>query len=92
MGLPLPFSLFAIGYSLFAQLHAVALRPASAPRIIRSIAARGAGFANTVWMFQFGVQVALGSIFMLLGHVSLRGLLLARPQDDERDLPAAASP
>jgi glycosyltransferase 2 family protein len=57
------------------------------------VASRAAGFANTVWMFQFGVQVALGSIFMLLGHVSLRGLLRPRPpQGDERDLPAAASP
>src|SRR5437763_13826020 len=41
-------------------------------------AARAAGFANTVWMFQFGVQVALGIVFMLLGHVSLRGLLFSR--------------
>jgi glycosyltransferase 2 family protein len=64
---------------------------AFAPR--SDVAARAAGFANTVWMFQFGVQVALGCIFMLLGHVSLRGLLLARPpQSDEADLPAAASP
>lgn len=57
------------------------------------VAARAAGFANTVWMFQFGVQVALGLTFMLLGHVSLRGLLVARPpEEDDRDLPAAASP
>src|SRR2546423_12929027 len=55
------------------------------------VAARAAGFANTVWMFQFGVQVALGLTFMLLGHVSLRGLLVAPPHEDERDLPAAAS-
>jgi uncharacterized protein (TIRG00374 family) len=57
------------------------------------VAARAAGFANTVWMFQFGVQVALGMIFMLLGHVSLRGVLFSRPaQQDEADLPAAAAP
>ncbi|HWE23685.1 MAG TPA: lysylphosphatidylglycerol synthase transmembrane domain-containing protein [Myxococcales bacterium] len=57
------------------------------------VAARAAGFANTVWMFQFGVQVALGCIFMLLGHVSLRGLLLTRaPADQEGDVPAAAAP
>jgi hypothetical protein len=57
------------------------------------VAARAAGFANTVWMCQFGVQVGLGCIFMLLGHVSMRGLLLSRPpQHEEGDLPAAASP
>ena len=56
------------------------------------VAARAAGYANTVWMFQFGVQVALGSLFMLLGHVSLRGLFVTRAaQEDEGDLPAAAS-
>jgi uncharacterized protein (TIRG00374 family) len=57
------------------------------------VAARAAGFANTVWMFQFGSQVALGVIFMLLGHVSLRGLWLSRSEDaQEPDLAAPASP
>src|SRR2546430_14946592 len=37
--------------------------------------ARGAGFANTVWLLQFSEQVALGLIFLVAGHVSLKGLL-----------------
>jgi uncharacterized membrane protein YbhN (UPF0104 family) len=56
------------------------------------VAARAAGFANTVWMMQFGVQVALGLVFMLLGHVALRGLF-GRSADAERDSEAVvASP
>ena len=51
--------------------------------------AHGAAFANTVWLLQFAVQVALGTIFLLAGHVSLKGLLAAAPADDEA--PAAAS-
>ena len=57
------------------------------------VAARAAGYANAIWMFQFGTQVALGLTFMLLGHVSLRGVLgAAPPEDAEPDLRAAASP
>jgi uncharacterized membrane protein YbhN (UPF0104 family) len=56
------------------------------------VAARAAGYANTVWMLQFGVQVALGLVFMLLGHVALRGLF-DRSTEAERDPePVAASP
>jgi uncharacterized membrane protein YbhN (UPF0104 family) len=56
------------------------------------VAARAAGFANTVWMLQFGEQVGLGIVFMLLGHVSLRGLF-GRSTEGERDPePIAASP
>jgi uncharacterized protein (TIRG00374 family) len=56
------------------------------------VAARAAGFANTVWMMQLGMQVALGLVFMLLGHVALRGLF-GRSADAERDSEAvAASP
>jgi len=36
------------------------------------VAAHAAGYANAVWMLTFGVQVALGLLFVLLGHVSLR--------------------
>ena len=57
-----------------------------------STAARAAGYANTVWMLQFGMQVALGVVFMLLGHVALRGLF-GRSVEAERDPePVAASP
>ncbi|MBS2023080.1 MAG: flippase-like domain-containing protein [Deltaproteobacteria bacterium] len=47
-----------------------------------------AAFANLIWAMQFGQQVALGLIFMGLGHVSLKGLLDASPADDEE--PSAA--
>jgi uncharacterized protein (TIRG00374 family) len=57
------------------------------------VAARAAGYANTVWMLNFGVQVGLGALFMLLGHVSLRGVLQpSREASSDVDLPAAASP
>ena len=51
---------------------------------------RGAAFANTVWLLQFGEQVALGMTFLVAGHVSLKGLLGAAPVDEEA--PAAAAP
>jgi uncharacterized protein (TIRG00374 family) len=52
--------------------------------------ARGAGFANTIWLLQFAEQVTLGVVFLLAGHVSLRGLLRTEPVEDEA--PAAAAP
>jgi len=52
--------------------------------------ASGAAFANTVWLLQFLEQVALGVIFLLAGHVSLKGLLSTAPLDEEA--PAAAAP
>ena len=51
--------------------------------------ARGAGFANTVWLLQFGEQCTLGLIFLVAGHVSLKGLLGPAALQDE---PAAAAP
>lgn len=51
--------------------------------------ARGAAFANTVWLLQFGEQLALGLIFLLAGHVSLKGLFSARAADGGA---AAAAP
>jgi len=57
------------------------------------VAVQAAGYANALWMLNFGVQVALGLLFMLLGHVSLRGLLQPSPEAaSETDLPAPASP
>src|SRR5712671_4942997 len=57
------------------------------------IAVQAAGYANALWMLNFGVQVALGLLFMLLGHVSLRGLLQPSPESaSDADLPAPASP
>jgi uncharacterized protein (TIRG00374 family) len=52
--------------------------------------AHGAAFANTIWLLQFVEQVALGMIFLIAGHVSLKGLLGAAPVNDEA--PAAATP
>ena len=40
-----------------------------------AFSARGAGYANTIWLLQFGEQVALGLVFLVAGHVSLKGLL-----------------
>jgi hypothetical protein len=52
--------------------------------------ARGAAYANTIWLLQFGFQVALGVTFLLIGDVSLKGVLGAAPADD--DAAAAAAP
>ena len=35
---------------------------------------RAAAYANTIWILQFGQQLGLGLIFLLAGHVSLRGI------------------
>jgi glycosyltransferase 2 family protein len=55
----------------------------------RGFSASGAGFANTVWLLQFVVQTSLGLVFLLAGHVSLKGLLGAAPADEEVAAPAA---
>ena len=52
--------------------------------------ARGAAYANTVWLLNFTEQLALGLTFLLAGHVSLKGLLRAGPPaEDEAAAPAA---
>jgi hypothetical protein len=48
-----------------------------------AFSARGAAYANTVWLLQFGTQVALGLVFLLAGHVSLKGLFGTAPLDEE---------
>ncbi len=58
-----------------------------------AISARAAGYANTIWMLQFGVQVGLGAIFLLVGHVSLKGLFgSAAPEAQSEREPAVAVP
>jgi len=52
--------------------------------------ARGAAWANTIWLMQFSEQCALGLVFLLAGHVSLKGLIGAAPLQEEA--PAAAAP
>jgi len=54
--------------------------------------ARAAGLANTLWMLSFGQQVALGLIFLLAGHVSLRGLLMPGAALQEEAPATAAAP
>ena len=56
---------------------------------VEGFSARGAGYANTIWLLQFGEQCALGLVFLLAGHVSLKGLLGPGAMQDE---PAAAAP
>lgn len=51
--------------------------------VAEGFSARGAAWANTIWLLQFSEQVILGLIFLLAGHVSLKGLLgPAALQDD----------
>jgi uncharacterized protein (TIRG00374 family) len=45
--------------------------------------ARGAAFANTIWLLQFSEQVALGLTFLVAGHVSLKGLFGPSALQDE---------
>lgn len=45
--------------------------------------AHGAALANTIWLLQFGEQCTLGLVFLLAGHVSLKGLLGASAALDE---------
>src|SRR2546428_13423327 len=45
--------------------------------------AHGAAFANTVWLLQFSEQCTLGLIFLVAGHVSLKGLIGAPGIEDE---------
>jgi len=52
--------------------------------------AHGAAFANTVWLLQFLEQVALGTVFLVAGHVSLKGLLGAAPVEEEEAAAPAA--
>jgi hypothetical protein len=46
------------------------------------------GYANTIWALQFGQQVLLGLIFLVIGHVPLTGLFSKTWETD----PAAGEP
>jgi hypothetical protein len=52
---------------------------------VAGVAARIAGYANTIWLLQFGQQVLLGLVFLVAGHVSLAGLF--KPWKTEPSLP-----
>jgi glycosyltransferase 2 family protein len=55
--------------------------------VLDGFSARGAAYANTIWLLQFGEQVVLGVSFLLVGHVSLKGLF--GTQAIEEEAPAA---
>jgi hypothetical protein len=48
-----------------------------------AFSARGAAYANTIWLLQFCEQVGLGVLFLLAGHVSLKGLFGPRALDED---------
>ena len=52
---------------------------------------RAAAYSNTIWLLQFGQQVGLGTIFLLAGHVSLRGIFGRNSEPPEALADAAAS-
>jgi len=52
---------------------------------VAGVTARVAGYANTIWLLQFGQQVLLGLVFLVAGHVSLAGLF--KPWKTEPSLP-----
>jgi uncharacterized protein (TIRG00374 family) len=54
---------------------------------VADVAARAAGYANTIWMLQFTQQVSLGLLFWFAGRVSLTGLIGSHLADSK--LPAA---
>lgn len=56
----------------FVQLAVSIFIPASIT--VPEVAARAAGYANMIWLLQFGQQVLTGIVFLAAGHVSLRGL------------------
>ncbi|HYV66069.1 MAG TPA: lysylphosphatidylglycerol synthase domain-containing protein, partial [Myxococcales bacterium] len=45
---------------------------------VPEVSARMAGFANSIWMLQFGQQVLLGLVFWLASRASLSGLISQR--------------
>jgi uncharacterized protein (TIRG00374 family) len=73
VGIMIPAGPGMVGTSqFFTQLGLSIFIPASLT--VPDVAARAAGYANTIWLLQFGQQVLTGVIFLAAGHVSLRGL------------------
>jgi len=80
VGVMIPAGPGMIGTSqFFAQLGLSIFVPGALS--VPEVAARAAGYANTIWMLQFGQQVALGLCFWLWGHVSLAGVLGERARE-----------
>jgi uncharacterized protein (TIRG00374 family) len=55
------------------------------PAIEGALAARVAAYANTIWLLQFAVQVALGLLFLATSHITVRGLLSFSSSESEPD-------
>jgi hypothetical protein len=60
---------------------------------VPEVAARAAGYANSIWMLQFGQQVCLGLVFWFAGRVSLASVLGPQTNDAvlREDLEAGSS-
>jgi uncharacterized membrane protein YbhN (UPF0104 family) len=60
---------------------------------VPAVAARAVGYANSIWMLQFGQQVGLGLLFWFAGRISLAGLLGPRASNAvlPQDLKAGSS-
>lgn len=70
---------------LFTQMGLSLFVPGALNDPIASVPA--AAYANTIWLLQLGQQLGLGLLFLLAGHVSLRGIVgrdasSAPPPDD----------
>ena len=73
VGIMIPAGPGMVGTSqFFTQLGVSIFVPGAAA--VPEVAARVAGYANTIWLLQFGQQVLTGLVFLTLGHVSLAGL------------------
>ncbi|MDB4989415.1 MAG: hypothetical protein JWN04_4593 [Myxococcaceae bacterium] len=73
VGIMIPAGPGMVGTSqFFTQLGISIFLPASLT--VPELAARAAGYSNTIWLLQFGQQVLTGVVFLAAGHVSLRGL------------------
>ncbi|MFT3925213.1 MAG: lysylphosphatidylglycerol synthase transmembrane domain-containing protein [Myxococcales bacterium] len=73
VGIMIPAGPGQVGTSqFFTQLGLSIFVPASLT--VAEVAARAAGYANTIWLLQFGQQVVTGIVFLALGQVSLRGI------------------
>jgi hypothetical protein len=73
VGIMIPAGPGQVGTSqFFTQLGISIFLPASLT--VPELAARSAGYSNTIWLLQFGQQVLTGLLFLAIGHVSLRGL------------------
>ncbi len=83
VGVMVPAGPGMVGTMQFFTQAGLSLFPLSGPG---GFSANGAAFANTVWLLQFLEQVILGVIFLVAGHVSLKGLLTAGPIEEEPPL------